>query len=285
LLSFEQETLSQGGADPEKERSDTNPLQYYTAQAQILKKKKVSGDVFANHSRVRLDNGFFSRRLLEQYEYGGTLFYDGDVLPWSVEVSHREEDETDTRTPRDSEEDNLTFRMRNDRSQGKTTFDYLYQDFKRQDYNVRPYEGIRHSARLNDNSHFRNESLRLGSFAYYNDIESTSIPSTILTMKEILRAEHTENLQTTYEYNYGFRDSGSTENISHYGRASLRHQLYDSLTSTVSVDMRETDSTSLDTTRTGYSINENYNKLIGDFSRINLQATISRHILHSSTTE
>jgi hypothetical protein len=277
--SFEYEQLTQpGAAEPQQERSDQNPLQFYNGQALLLKEKKLSGSVYGNYNLIRLDNGFFSRRLVYQTGYGARLNYSGEVLPWSVSASHREEEETDTRTPRDSMQDELTFRASNQRgARGQTLFDYLFQDFARQDFNVPAYTGIRNSLRLSDSSYALGKDLHLRSNLYYNDIDSSSIPSTTLTLRELLTAQHAANLESRYNYTYGFSDSGSTESVNQTGRVSLQHQLYDSLSSTVSSDLRDTSQTSLDTFRYGFTVDESYTKQVGDASRLNLGATFSHH--------
>ena len=277
--SYEYERLiNPGSVEPEKKRSDQNPLQFYNGQMLLLKEKPLSGSLYGNYNLIRLDNGFFSRRLVYQTGYGGKLNYSGNLLPWSVSASHREEEETDTRTPRDSMQDELSFNVSNQRgARGQTTIDYLFQDFERQDFNVPAYTGIRNSMRFSDSSYALGKKLHLGSTLYYNDVDSTSIPSTTLTLRELLTAEHTSSLKSKYEYTYGFRDSGSTESFNQTGRVSLQHQLYDSLSSSISTDLRDTDHTSLDTFRYGFTVDESYTKRVGDSSRLNLGANFSRH--------
>jgi hypothetical protein len=286
--SYEREKLKQpGAADPKRSRSDTNPLQFYNAHALILREKKISGALFGNRKLIRLDNGFFSRRLVDHKGYGGKLNYSGDVLPWSLTATHSEEEETDTRTPRDSEQDELNFHASNVRvGQGRTTFHYLYQDFERQDFNVAAYNGSRNTARLNDSSYFMGDRLHLGSHLNYNDVNSTTIPSTTLTLKERLNVRHTDNLESRYVYSYNDRDSGSTESTSHEGSALLRHELYDSLVSTVSGDYRDVSFTSLDATRYGFTLDEAYTKRVGSSSRLDLggQFRISREDRQTSSS-
>jgi hypothetical protein len=246
----------------------------------------LSGDVFGNYNLIRLDNGFFSRRLLYQTGYGGELNYTGEVLPWTLTVSHREEEETDTRTPRDSEEDELKFKISNTRgTHGRTLFTYLYQDFERNDFNVDPYTGIRQSARFNDSSHFLSDDLHLGSSLYFNDVDSVTIPSTLFTLRETLTAQHPASLKSMYEYGYTFRDSGSTESETQNGRIALGHQLYESLSSLIAADIHDVSTTSLDTRRHGITLEENYFKRIGDSSSISLGAVISRHEEDRQATE
>ncbi len=275
-LSIERELQKvPGSPEPDQRRTDTNPLQFYNGQALILKEKKLSGSVFGHYNLIRLDNGFFSRRLLYQEGYGFNMNYAGDVLPWQITVQHREDEETDTRTPRDSMEDELNFKASNSRGDwGRTSLDYLYQDFERQDYNAPYYAGTRSSLRLNDSSRFIGDTLQLGSYLYYNDIESTTIPSSSFSFREKLLANHTEDLRSTYEYTYDLRDSGSTESEKNEGRISLQHQLYDSLTSTISSEVRDTSQTSLDTFRYGATLDESYSKRVGDSSMLNLGFTL-----------
>jgi len=276
--SFEREVQNvPGRPEPRQSREDTNPLQFYNGKALILKDKKLSGSVFGSYNLIRLDNGFFSRRLLYQEGYGTKLNYAGDVLPWQITAQHRADEETETPTPRDSMEDEFNFKASNSREgRGETTIDYLYQDFARQDFNVAQYTGTRNTLLMNDFSHFFDDKLNLGSYLYYNDIESATVPSSLFSLRERLTAEHTEDLRSIYEYNYDTRNSGRTDSVQHKGSISLKHQLYDSLASTASSEVLDTSQTSLDTFRYGVSIDESYSKHVGDSSMLNLGFTLKR---------
>ncbi len=278
-LSYEHERERQPQATPsQRTRSDTNPLQFYNGRAHILKEKKLSGMLFGNYNLIRLDNGFFSRRLVYQAGYGAEILYTGNVVPWSLAVGHREEEETDTLTPRDSMQDELRFKASNNRGgRGRTMFDYLLEDFERRDFNTAPYSGTRSSARLTDTSYFNEEALSFRSSIYYSDIESTAIPSTVLTARELVSADHSDSLQSTYEYGYSTRESGTAQTDTQDGRIALRHQLYESLSSTVSADFYDTRNTAVDTRRYGAEIDESYTKRIGSSSRLGLGATLSQH--------
>jgi hypothetical protein len=277
-LNNEHERLVEpAAAEPDRSRSDTSPLQFYRGQALILKDKKLSGSVFGSYNLIRRDNDFFTRQTFYQEEYGAKLNYSGDTIPWNLMATRYEEEETDSPAPRSSQRDELNFKASAVRGpRERTRFNYLYQDFANQEFNARPYDGIRNMLRFNDASYLFADVLKLSSYVYYNDIESTSVPSATFSLREVLNARHTESLSSIYSYSYSTRDSGSTESVSQDAEASLRHQLYDSLTSTLSADLRDTSQTSQDIFRYGFALAESYSKYIGDSSMLNLGVTFRR---------
>jgi hypothetical protein len=270
--------IQSASAEPAQSRTDASPLQFYRGQASILKEKKLSGSIFGNYSLIRRDNDFFSRQTFYQEEFGASLNYDGDTIPWSLMATSYEEEETDSPSPRSSQRDELNFTALNERrAKDRTQFDYLYQDFANQEFNANPYTGIRNRMRLRDSTYLIDEALKLNSNLYFNDIESSTVPSSTLSLREVLNAQHTSSLSSRYSYNFSTRDSGATESVTHDAEASVRHQLYRSLTSSLSVDGLNTSQDAQEVTRYGIAINENYSKQIGDHSRLELGATFQRY--------
>jgi hypothetical protein len=278
LNSEYERIITSSASVPDRERSDASPLQFYRGNVLVLKDKKLSGALFGSFNLIRRDNDFFTRETLYLRETGARLSYAGDVLPWVLTAKRTEEEETESPAPRSSMRDELNFNTSNQRgAQGRTRLNYHFQDFINNDFNVDPYSGIRNSLRLNDVSYLNSEDLKLSSYVYYNDIESTTVPSTTFSLREVLNARHTSSLSSSYSYNYSTRDSGSTESISHDAEASLRHQLYDSLTSTISADILDTSQTSQDTFQRGFTLRENYSKHVGDSTMLNLGLMVRRH--------
>ena len=69
---------------------------------------------------------------------------------------------------------------------------------------------------------------------YYNRTENT--PITMWTVDETLIVDHTETLRSDYRYFLVRTENASGANTTQTGRASLQHRLYESLTTTASLD-------------------------------------------------
>jgi hypothetical protein len=132
-----------------------------------------------------------------------------------------------------------------------------------------------HELRLNDRRQLAGKDhIRLTSSANFSDRDTTTTPSRRMTWREVLRLQHRENLRSEYTYRLTDRSTGAADSRSHFSQGTLRHQLFESLTSIGDVQFQTTgdESRGFDSrfTRFGGGFDESYTKRIGTGSRLNL---------------
>ena len=278
-LIFEKETLGlPATGEPERRRSDKSPLQLYHLRASLLREKPYSLMIFADKADVRRHNDFFTRVDLDREMYGASLLGNEGRWPWALTWRRIRETETDTLPLRDLAQDEIDFSLSNSRGRaGRTTLSYRLEDFVRNERFTPTYEGVRQTGTLLDHRYTTSHRLHLMSYLYYNDVDASSAPSRTFTWRERLTARHAETLRSVYEYSYASRSAGVADSENQEGRASLIHQLYESLQSTLTADARTTEDTGRETRRYGGGVSEVYTKMLGAWCRLKLGAAMHVH--------
>jgi hypothetical protein len=195
----------------------------------------------------------------------------------SVSVRHTEEDQSDLLLHSIYDQDIIEVRARNERNSAKDTTDFFYSfgQYDRQTSSLFRDHGTYHYGSLYDIEKFgQGDHMVLSSALTLNQVDSPTLPSKNLSATENFLVDHTQTLQSLYDYNFNAFSSGPVDSFSHYGRAALRHQLFDSLTSIVDVhgDTVDTESSSGSQTlwRYGVGLSETYTKRLSSWGRLTI---------------
>jgi len=256
-----------------QDRDQDDQLQRYDGRLNILKKKPYATTLLGlRYDFDRRPDFFFRQRVIGE-RYGIRSGYRSGPWPVEVAVSHSDENTTGSRVT-DRQQDTLYLSTSNHRdNNSRTRISYTLDDI----HNVENFrvtqDGPVQNFRLSDISYFGRDRLsRLLSNVTAFDRDSTPVPSRSLTWRERLSLRHQPHLRSDYEYMFGYRETGPSENNIHQILASLQHQLYESLTSTGDIDVYVTrdrsngNEASTDRYRGGF--NEQYRKQLADWGRL-----------------
>ena len=224
---------------------------------------------FSSYDHTYRDYDFFNRVTLDSFSYGARLSYDEG--PWSFNsvLSHREERVSDITVPSESTMDTFGFNARHNRTRGSTAFGYTLNQFDYSGSGGTANTGQDQNMTVSDNEKFGSrQQFDLTGYASYlhhtADLEPTSDQYLAATEFSI---EHSHGWGSSYSLNYDRYESGSLTSESYSGVASVSHQLYESLRSSLSLSVL--DSEFADQSSDGYSRSaaviwgENYTKHIG----------------------
>ncbi len=260
-------------------------LQRYDGGIAILKEKPYAANLFAAKERTTRDYDFFSRATVDTQRYGGHAGYTAGLVPVRVSATRSAEDITGLIRPSRLDETAVSLAASPERgSENQTEFSYTLDEFTRRETGLYTQEGINHSVNLLDTESFgQKDWIQLNSSLNYNQLDSTTrsdlrsvtrLPTSNFTSHEHLRLKHSKELESDYNYSFNQRSAGAVESDGHSASATVRHQLYESLTSTLDVHGQTVSSggegTALDTTGYGLGLNENYTKRLGKGSRLTL---------------
>lgn len=225
--------------------------------------------LFASYDHSYRDYDFFNRVTLDSFSYGARLSYDEG--PWSLNsiLTRREERVSDISLPSQSVNDTLGFNARHSRTFGSTALGYSLNRFDYNGSGGTSNTGEDHNLTLSDNERFgSHQQFDLNSYASYlhhtADLETASDQYLAATELSI---EHRHGWGTSYSLNYDRYESGNLTSESYSGVASVSHQLYESLRSSLSFSVL--DAAFADQSSDGYSRSwsliwgENYTKHIG----------------------
>ena len=267
------------------DRSELRLLGNYLANFIFLGNKPYRSSAFVSQNYSYRDYDFFNRVEVDTKRYGGTVGYQAGPVPVTISAWRRDEETFGLTDNSSIRETGLTLDADNERDSGTTTFNYTFNDYTRRDFTAQA-GGTDHSFGLSDVETFgRREQIHLNTSAGYSTREYTESPSDDFNATGNLSIEHRPSLTSFYDasYYHSVSDSivGSVESDNLNGSASLRHQLYESLTSTLRLQGLNSSSTGTftdtngvattsqsDTLRLGGGIAEQYTKRLGHSSRL-----------------
>jgi hypothetical protein len=267
-------------------RSESQILQRYKANASLFKQKPFGASFFAEKDHTTRDYDFFTRATVDRESYGGRVGYANGLVPLSLSLMHTKEAISGQARPLSQDEYTLAFTAYHERSAGnRTEVAYTLNDYTRQEIGAYTQDGSQHLLSLIDHKTFgKKDRLKLSSSLLHNRLDTattalgqagtTTRPTRIFSDHEHLSLRHAGSLRSDYNYSFNLQDSGAARSEGHSASAALRHQLYESLNSTLDAHGQAFSSsgagTALDTTRYGIGLNENYTKRLGKWGRITL---------------
>jgi len=244
----------------------------FNGELLLLDSKPLHGRIYANYIHTYQDYDFFNRVYVDTWRYAGSLHY--TTGPWSFNASvSRETSEYHGQVlPTDSQSMNYGFDVTHTRSAGRTSLAGMLRDYDRTDYGAST-SGQNYTLSLNDTEDFgdRKQFHSLVN-ASYNRIESYSLPTDLYNVSSSLRVDHSEDLNGQYTVNAARSTVGDARNESINGSANLQHQLFDSLTSTLSLDGYKYKATSGPSRQESWQVGGGpgftYTKLLGEHTTL-----------------
>jgi hypothetical protein len=258
------------------DRTENGWLARYNANTLILSEKPYASSFNATKSRTFRELDFFNRVTVDSESYSGRSGYSAGPVPFSVTFTHMEEVQSDAFVDTSLNQDTIELRAQNKRREKNVTdFLYTYGNYVRETENLFNDEGTYHTASLNDVEYFgRDDRMVLTSALTFHDVDSTTLPSTDFRATENLSIEHSKTVQTLYDGTFSYYSSGPVDSLANFARAAVRHQLYESLTSTFDVHGDHLDTSSTDASqevwRYGIGLSEGYTKRVSTWGRLTM---------------
>jgi len=245
--------------------------------ANLLEVKPYATSVTYIRSHTETKNNFFNSATVDTQGWGVNSGYSAGAVPFTLGVSQSHEDSTSLN--QDSTTDQTLFNLHawNERfNENKSDLTYQYGDFKQgTDISGAAYnsENSYNHAALTDVEYFRKSTLH--SSLLFNDIEAQNSGSSQQANGMLnWNIQHTPQLQSYYDYSFSRNTTTSSDSTQNAGTAGLTHQLYDSLTSSLSVNGSKlnshSDGSTSDADQAGVNVSENYVKRLGDWGGLNL---------------
>ena len=265
-------------SDGKKDTHDTwQWLGQFSGSAEFLPTKPYQASLYANrdHSYSRYD--FFNEVIVDSTRYGARLTYNQEPFYVGARYAHRDEEVT-LNHPTTTRDDVFGLDARHERTRGTTSLNYTYTLYNLSSAGG-PSKGDNHAIALADTERFgSHDQYRLHTSLAYDQRHSEVEDDRQLTAAANFEAEHRANLSSAYDLNYDHFKSGGFSSDNYVGQAQLRHQLFESLTSTVLgrvADFEGADSlTSGYTRRYGAGLTEDYVKRLGTEHRLHISNSL-----------
>jgi len=210
-------------------------LRSYDLRAVFLKDKPYTVGLYTSRSNQKLKTNFAPRNITESKSYGSYLRLRYRLLPLLFTYNHSkdtQEDEVYTR----EERDNYFLFLQHYQGPSTTSVEYEFEDRSRE-IGMISTTSKKNNLMLRNTYILRQERrVHLNSYIRYQYIVEEEGTNKQLTLTEDLYWTHRDNLRTNYEFNFERR-----EELDHFMerkelQASLVHQLYENLITTVDLD-------------------------------------------------
>lgn len=277
-LGFERDKLTTPGRGVDNPTVVENNalLVRYNFSASLLKERPYASRVHASKGRSTRTLDFFTSTRVDSESYGAGTGYRAGPIPIDIGYNHISEVESGLSQAYSREESTFTFRAQNNRgADSQTEFNYTAATFDRTYFGLSRDTGSNRLATLTDTEQFgSSKQARLQSWASYSQGESTLRDDEDFQGTVSLDVEHTDAFNSSVRYAYNKRSSGFSDNDGQSVSAGIRHQWYESLSSSLELTgSRESTASpvgSLDLERKGVTWTENYQKRLTPRSRLSL---------------
>lgn len=242
----------------------------------FLAHKPYRSTIFGDYDHGFRDYDFFNRVVVDSSRYGVKVGYDEGPVPIAAVYTHYDEHTSGEFGDTLREQDVFNLSARNERGRASSAISYNFDRYTRDDFG-REGSGVNHTITASDTERFGSrDEMRLFSTATYNRRDDITVSDEI-TASMNFSVEHRPNLASFYDFTYDNYQEDAFDSSSYIGRGELRHQLYESLTSSLILQGSNFESegggTEGSTTRLGIGFAEAYTKKIGQ-----------RHRLHASNS-
>jgi hypothetical protein len=263
-----------------EDRDGTTALRRYDATVTFLRNKTYPVTLNAGRSVDRRDYDFFRRVTVYDDHYGLDMGSQNTVLPVTLSFQHTESetiDDFDQTSALDVDRAVLTAEHTRDNGD-KTRFHMAADQYRRRELSYIEQNGESESLFLTDTHSFGpDDSATLRSRIDFDDRDSTYSDLTRLGVYESLILEHNDRLSSSYNYNFTDRRTEESDTVQHIASAGLKHQLYESLTSSIDLHGKSSENTyidsyDLDVNQGGFKLSELYKKKLGKWGRLTVGA-------------
>jgi hypothetical protein len=248
------------------DQAEVRTMKKLGVNASFLKQKQINLNIFGNY-----DESFSSRENLtdiksKNWNWGGTLTYNNNILPISFDLNSRKWEETEIQTGRKYTMDENTFGARTSKSFTKLDRNELKYSHNE---NVNVNQNLDRIANTVDNIEFSsfisldkqrkyNINTMISNFDQYGNTNLKRFQA-----NENINFILPLNLSLFGNYNFYNTQQYLSDLKQHSINSSLQHKLYESLVSKINIDYNILNHTVYNEFNTKYGIEFNYSKKIG----------------------
>jgi len=238
----------------------------------FLRKKPYGFSLLADKSREIENREFFERQTIDSVRYAGNFGFKNKFIPVGLSFSNSSKNIGRAASPSQDFQDNeVSLNLSNEsKIIGETRLEAAQDKFSRTESGAPDQKGTsRNFDLINQQSLSSDNKKLLYSSLQFYDLTGTRA-SRLLNLGENLNIEHSDYLSSSYNYNFSDRSSSGVKTTDNRVSASLRHKLYESLTSTFSPYYFKSDASAFSQDSYGLSLEENYMKKLGKAGKLTL---------------
>jgi hypothetical protein len=256
-------------------RNESQNLFTYLATFNFLSSKPYNATFFASQDHTYNNYDFFNTVTADGTRYGGRIGWSEKSFNIAADMGYRELTTSGLTGTSQISETYLNFNGLDLREHGSSTLTYSYDDFGNQLNGGPVLTSMSQSVGASDTETFGSrDQITATTGASYGWAEYSAQNAQTFNATENLIAKHTPNLESFLALNYQDSHLDEASASVFQGDAGLRHQLYQSLTSTLDVHgnyatLSAPGSSALND-RFGVGLNESYSKRLGSWGHLSI---------------
>lgn len=245
-------------------------LRRFHILSRFMRQKPYAFSLSADKSRRIQNREFFERQIIDSTAYGGNFGLRNKFIP--IYLSFSNDSKVIDRAFRPSQkfqDDELALSLNNEsRVIGESRLDFTHNKFSRTESGTPDQKGTAEDINFfNQKDLFEDNKKLLSSFLRYYKLTGTA-NSDIFNLNEKLDIEHSDYLNSSYDYNFSDRSSSGIDTKDNRVSANLRHRLYESLNSSFNAYYSDSNATTFSQDAYGLSLSEDYTKRLGRIGRL-----------------
>ena len=256
-------------------RNESQNLFNYLATVNFLSSKPYNATFFASQDHTYNNYDFFNTVTADGTRYGGRLGWSEKSFNVTADMGYRDLLTSGLTGTSEISESYLNFNGLDQREHGSSTVTYSYDNFGNQ-LNSGPVQtSTSQSLGASDTETFgSHDQITSTAGASYGWADYADQNAQTFNATENLTAQHTPNLESFVALNYQDSQLDSASSSMFQGDAGLRHQLYESLTSTLdfhgNYGTASSPGSSALNDRYGVGLNEGYSKRLGSWGHLTM---------------
>jgi len=270
-------------------RNESDSLLRYLAQVSVLPGKSYNATFSAAQDHTFRTYDAFNSYTVDSTRDSGRFNWDTPTLELNADLGYRDDKSTGINSSSEVTENFFNFYGTQKRQNGRSTLTYRYDQFDNAINSGNLQTSEFNSVGVSDFETFGSRKhINSSTSASFSQAQYTGQQSQTVNANENLTVKHGPKLDSYLMANFSHSSMNPVDSSVLQGQAGVRHQLYDSLTSTLeahgSHDESSSPSSSAANDRYGLGLHENYTKRLGDWARLSAGAGITGdHEDHNSS--
>jgi hypothetical protein len=260
-------------------RNENDTLLRYLAQINLLPAKPYNATFSAAQDHTYRTYDAFDSYTVDSTRYSGRFGWVTPALELNADMGYRDDNSSGLNGSSDVVENYLNLYGTQKRQNAQSTLTYRYDQFDNTINSSNRQTSVFNSVGLSDSETFGSrQQINASTSAGYSEAQYSSQQTETITANENVTVKNGPKLDSYLMFNFSDSRMSPADASVLQGTLGVRHQLYDSLTTTFDVhgnyDNSSSSSSSATDDRYGVGLREDYNKRLGDWGHLSLGGSI-----------
>jgi hypothetical protein len=265
--------MNTSGASGSTSRVESREMKRYLAQFNFLRAKPYNASFFAAEDHTFRDYGTFDTFSVDSQRYGGRVNYNNRKISLNTDFGYRNEQSDGLTSSSELSELYFNFMGIHRRESGQTTVNARVDSFDNSVNSGPHFRSLSESIGISDAETFGSRKhISAATGVSYGQSEYDGQTTQTINANENVTVNHRPNLDSFLVLDFAHNHLRPITDVRVQGTAGLRHQLYESLTSSADVHGSYQDTSggggSATSDRYGISLNEQYTKRLAGWGRL-----------------